>query len=89
MRENMDQKKNSYLDTFHAMVHRRKRNNEAVLSGQDEGSVWGWTILGTHFKFKENLEGQLVVTNGDIWALLDFLTPPFLIDDFDPEFHPD
>ena len=25
--------KNPYLDTFHAVVYRRKRNNEAVLSG--------------------------------------------------------
>ena len=53
----MDEKKNSYLDTFHAVVYRRKRNNEAVLSGSDEGSMWGWAILGIHFKFKENLEG--------------------------------
>ena len=41
------------------------------------------------FKFKENLEGQLVVTNGDLWALLDFRTLPFFIDDSDLEFHPD
>ena len=47
------------------------------------------TILGTHFKFKKNLERKLVVTNGDLWALLDFRTPPFFIDDSDAEFHPD
>ena len=34
-------------------------------------------ILGTHFKFKENLEGKLVAANGDLWALLDFRTPHF------------
>ena len=51
--------------------------------------MWGFTILGTHFKFKKDLEGKLVVTNGDLWALLDFRTPPFFIDDSDAEFHPD
>ena len=81
--------KTQYLDTFHAVVYRRKRNNETVLSGQDEGSMWGCTILGTHFKFKKNLEGKLVVTNGDLWALLDFRTPTFFTDDSDAEFHPD
>ena len=39
----------------------------------------GCTILGTHFKFKKNLEVKLVVTNGDLWVLLDFRTPPFLL----------
>ena len=51
--------------------------------------MWGCTILGTHFKLKKNLEGKLVVTNGDLWVLLDFRTPPFFIDDSDAEFHPD
>ena len=37
---------------------------------------WGCAIVETHFKFEKNLEGKLVVTNGDLWALLDFLTPP-------------
>ena len=31
--------------------------------------MWGCTILGTHFKFKKNLEGKLV---GDLWALLTY-----------------
>ena len=39
--------------------------------------------------FKKNLEGKSVVTNGDLWAPLDFRTPPFFIDDSDAEFHPD
>ena len=26
---------------------------------------------------RKNLEGKLVVTNGDLWALLDFRTPHF------------
>ena len=47
----------------------------------------GCAILGTHFKSKKNLEGKLVVTNGDLWALLDFRTPTFFIDDSDAEFH--
>ena len=47
------------------------------------------TILGFHFKFKKNLKGKLVVTNGDLWALLDFRTSPFFIDDPNAEFHPD
>ena len=37
----------------------------------------GLAILGTNFKFKKNLEGKLVATNGDLWALLDFRTPHF------------
>ena len=44
------------LDTFNALVNRRKKNNEIVLSGQDEGSMWGYTIIGTHFKFKKTLK---------------------------------
>ena len=71
------------------MVYRRKRNNKKVLSGYNEGSMRGCAILGTHFKFKKNLEGKLVVTNGDLWALLDFRTPTFFTDDSDAEFHPD
>ena len=51
--------------------------------------MWGCAILGIHFKFKKDLEGKLVVTNGDLWELLDFRTPPFFIDDSDEEFHPD
>ena len=51
--------------------------------------MWVCTILGTRFKFKKNHEGKLVVTNGDQWALLDFRTPTFFIDDSDAEFHPD
>ena len=51
--------------------------------------MWACAILGTHFKFKKNLEGKLVVANDDLWALLDFRTPPFLIDNSDAEFHPD
>ena len=47
----------------------------------------GCAILETHFKFKKNLEGKLVVTNGDLWALLDFRSPTFFIDDSDAEFH--
>ena len=38
---------------------------------------------------KKNLEGKLVGTNGHLWVLLDFRTPPFFIDDSDVEFHPD
>ena len=49
----------------------------------------GCTIIGIYFKLKKNLERKLVVTNGDLWALLDFLTPPFFFDDSDGEFHPD
>ena len=49
----------------------------------------GCTILRTHFKFKKNFEGKLVVTNGGLWALLDFRTPLFFIDDSDAEFHSD
>ena len=51
--------------------------------------MWGCAILGTHFKFKKNLEGNLVVTNSDLWALLDFRTPPFFIDSSDVEYHPE
>ena len=50
--------------------------------------MWGCAILGTHFKFKKNLEGKLVVTNGGLWALLDFRTASFFIDDSDAEFYP-
>ena len=39
--------------------------------------MWGCAILGTYFKFKKNLEEKLVVTNSDMWALLDFCTSPF------------
>ena len=39
--------------------------------------MWECAILGTHFKFKKNLEGKLVVTNGDLWALLDVRAPHF------------
>ena len=41
--------------------------------------MWGCAILGTHFKLKKNIEGNLVVTNGDLWALLDFRAPSFLL----------
>ena len=41
--------------------------------------MWGCAILGTHFKFKKILEGKLVVTNSDLWALLDFRTARFLL----------
>ena len=41
------------------------------------------------FKFKKNLEGKLIVTNGNLQSLLDFRTPLFFIDDSDAEFHPD
>ena len=51
--------------------------------------MWGCAILRTHFKFKKNLEGTLVVTNGNLWALLDFRTPPFFIDNSDVEYHPE
>ena len=52
--------------------------------------MWGCGIHETHFKLKRNLEGKLVVTNGNLWALLDFRTPHiFLIDDSHAEFHPD
>ena len=51
--------------------------------------MWGCAILGTYFKFKKNLEEKLVVTNSDMWALLDFCTSPFFIDDSDAEFYPD
>ena len=50
--------------------------------------MWGCAILGTHFKFKNNLEGKFVVTNGDLWVLLDFRAPRFFIDNSDAEFHP-
>ena len=46
----------------------------------------GCAILETHFKFKRNLEGKLVVTNGDLRALT-FV--PIFLDDSDAEFHPD
>ena len=49
----------------------------------------GCAILETHFKFKKNLEGKFVVTNGNLWALLDFHTPHFFNDDSHAEFHPD
>ena len=39
--------------------------------------MWGCAILGTHFRVKKNLEGKMVVTNGDLWALLDICTPSF------------
>ena len=61
------------------MVYRRKRNNETVHSDEDEGSMWGCNILGTHFKFKKIFEGKSVVTNGDLWALLEFRTPLVLL----------
>ena len=51
--------------------------------------MWGSAILGTHFEFLKNLEGKLVVTNGDLKALLDFRTSYFFIDDSDAEFHLD
>ena len=51
--------------------------------------MWGCAILGTHFKFKKNLERKLVVTKGNLWTLLDFRTPHFFIDDSHVEFHPD
>ena len=41
--------------------------------------MWGCAILGTHFKFKKILEEKLVVTNGDLWALLGFRTARFLL----------
>ena len=41
--------------------------------------MWGCAILRTHFKFQKNLEEKLVVTNGDLWVLLDFRTPHFLL----------
>ena len=50
--------------------------------------MWGCAILGTDLNLKKNLVGKLVVTNGDIWALLDFCTPHFFIDNSDVEFHP-
>ena len=50
--------------------------------------MWGCAILETHFEFKRNLEGKLVVTNGDLRALLDFCTH-FFIDDSDAELHTD
>ena len=43
--------KTPYLDTFHAVVYRRKRNNKAVHSGYDEGSMCGYAILVNHFRF--------------------------------------
>ena len=49
----------------------------------------GCTIIETHFKFQKTFKGKLAVTNGDLWALLDFRTPPFFIDDSDAEFYPD
>ena len=39
--------------------------------------------------FKKNLERKSVITNGDLWTLLDFRTPPFFIHDSDAEFYPD
>ena len=48
----------------------------------------GCAILETHFKFKRNLERKLVVTNGDLRALLDFRIH-FFIDDSNAELHPD
>ena len=41
--------------------------------------MWGYAILGTQFKFKKNLEGKLIATNGNLWALLDFRTPHLLL----------
>ena len=40
--------------------------------------------------FEKNLKGKLVVTNGDLRALLDFRTPSFFVcDDSDAEFDSD
>ena len=41
--------------------------------------MWGCAIIGTHFKFKKIFEEKLVVTNGDLGALLDFPISPFLL----------
>ena len=51
--------------------------------------MWGYTLFGTHFKFKKIFEGKLVVTNGNLWVLLDFRTPLLFIDDSYAEFYPD
>ena len=51
--------------------------------------MWGCTILGTHLWFKKTLKGKLVVTNGNLWVLLDFRTPLLFIDDSYAEFYPD
>ena len=44
-------RKNSVFRHFSAVVYRRKRNNKAVHSGYDEGSMCGCAILVNHFKF--------------------------------------